>query len=100
MARHELLGGLVQGYKRGDRYWNCSASIDGRQFRVTTKEEDLAPAKEFAEEWYLGLRGKARAGLLKKEKTFGEAADQFGKSTKSSLRANGARVGSQAINSA
>jgi integrase len=38
----------------------------------------LAHAKQLAEDWYLELRGKARAGLLKKrEKTFREAAQQF-----------------------
>ena len=79
MSRHEILGGLVQVYKRGGRYWHCSASIDGQQYRATTKEEDLPQAKTAAEDWYLGLRGKARAGLLKTEKTFGEAADQFEK---------------------
>jgi hypothetical protein len=78
MARHEVLGGLVQVYKRG-RYWNCSASVEGKQFRATTKQQDLEPAKEWAEDWYLGLRGKARAGILKTEKTFGQAADQFEK---------------------
>ena len=78
MASHELLGGLIQVYRRGTgRYWQCSASIDGKQFRSTTGEQDLEPAKQFAEDWYLGLRGKARAGLLKTEKTFGQAADQF-----------------------
>lgn len=78
MASHDILGGLVQVYRRGSgRYWQCSASIDGRQYRVTTKEDELAQAKQFAEDWYLGLRGKARAGLLKTEKTFGEAATQF-----------------------
>lgn len=79
MVRHEILGGLVQVYKRGGKFWHCSASADGRQHRTSTKEEELPQAKQFAEDWYLTLRGKARAGLLKKEKTFGEAADQFEK---------------------
>lgn len=80
MASHEILGGLVQVYKRGTgRYWQCSASINGRQYRVSTKEDELEQAKQFAEDWYLGLRGKARAGLLKTEKTFEETADQFEK---------------------
>lgn len=78
MSSHEILGGLVQVYRRGEgRFWQCSASIDGRQFRSTTKEQDLPQAKEFAEDWYLTLRGKARAGILKTEKTFREAARQF-----------------------
>jgi integrase len=76
VASHEILGGLVQVYKRG-RVWHCSASANGRQYRVTTKEEELPQAKQFAEDWYIALRGKARAGLLKTEKTFNEAADQF-----------------------
>ena len=38
--------------------------------RSSTKEESLELAKQFAEDWYLELRGKDRAGLLKTEKTF------------------------------
>jgi hypothetical protein len=80
VASHELLGGLIQVYRRGTgRYWQCSASVSGEQYRTTCGEQDLEPAKQFAEDWYLGLRGKARAGLLKTEKTFVEAADQFEK---------------------
>jgi integrase len=77
VANHEILGGLVQVYKRGGRFWQCSASLKGRQYRTTTKEEGLPLAKQFAEDWFLELRGKSRAGLLKTEKTFAEAADQF-----------------------
>jgi integrase len=78
MPSHEILGGLVQVYRRGGRFWHCSASMAGRQYRVTTKEEELPQAKQFAEDWYIGLRGKSRAGLLKKrEKTFREAAEVF-----------------------
>ncbi|MCF2525396.1 site-specific integrase [Bradyrhizobium sp. G127] len=79
MARHEILGGLVQVYRRGDgRHWHCSASLKGRQYRATTGEDDLVLAKQVAENWYLGLRGKSQAGLLKKnEKTFKQAAEQF-----------------------
>jgi integrase len=78
MSRHELLGGLVQVYRRGGRNWHCSASINGQQYRATTGEDDLALAKQAAEDWFLGLRGKSKAGLLKKkEKSFREAAEQF-----------------------
>lgn len=77
MASHEILGGLVQVYKRGGKHWQCSASVAGRQRRTTTKEEGLTEAKQFAEDWFLELRGKARAGLLKTEKSFAEAAEQF-----------------------
>ena len=34
-------------------------------------------AKDIAEDWYLGLRGKSRAGELKAGKTFKQAAEQF-----------------------
>jgi hypothetical protein len=53
--------------------------MNGGQYRDTTKEEGLPQAKQFAEDWYLALRGKARAGLLtkKREKTFQDAADVF-----------------------
>jgi integrase len=82
MVRHEILGGLVQLYRRGkSRFWQCSASYKGRQFRASTKEDELPQAKQFAADWYLGIRGKVSAGILplKKEKTFAEAADQFRK---------------------
>jgi Phage integrase, N-terminal SAM-like domain len=45
--------------------------------RVSTKEESLAQAKDFAEDWYLELKGKARNGEIKGGKTFKLAADQF-----------------------
>jgi integrase len=78
MASHEILGGLVQVYKRGGKHWHCSASIEGKQRRTTTREEGLAEAKQFAEDWFLEMRGKARAGIIKKaEKTFQEAAEVF-----------------------
>jgi integrase len=77
-ARHEILGGLVQVYRRDGRFWQCAASMNGRQYRVSTKEEELPQAKQFAEDWFITLRGKARAGLLKKrEKSFREAAEKF-----------------------
>src|SRR5260370_36716230 len=77
MARHEILGGLVQLYKRKrSRYWHCSASYRGRQFRASTKEEDLPQAKQYAEDWFLEIRGKSRAGLIeKREPTIREAAE-------------------------
>jgi integrase len=78
MVRHEILGGLVQLYRRDkSRFWQCSASYRGRQFRASTKEDDLPQAQQFAEDWYLEVRGKSRAGLLKIEKTFQVAAEKF-----------------------
>ncbi len=79
-TNHRILGGKVQLYRRGDSgYWWCAASLGGKQRRASTKEENLALAKTLAEDWYLELRGKSRAGLLRTEKTFQQAADQFTK---------------------
>lgn len=77
-TRHTLLDGKVQLYKRPNTpHWQCSASVAGRQVRVTTKEESLARAKDVASDWYLGLLGKYRGGELKTGKTFKYAADRF-----------------------
>jgi hypothetical protein len=75
---HTAMGGKVRLYRRGgsDR-WHCSTFLNGKKHRVGSKQDSLALAKEFAEDWYLTLRGKQRAGLLKSEKTFAEAAEQF-----------------------
>jgi integrase len=78
MTSHEFLGGKVQLYRRGrSSYWQCSASVAGKQRRTSTKETSLELAKQVAEDWYLTLRGKDRAGLLKTEKSFAEVAEQF-----------------------
>jgi hypothetical protein len=78
MEHHTLIGGKLHVYKRpGSNYWQCSAFLAGKNWRTSTKEDSLAHAKEFAEDWYLGLRGKHRAGELKTGKTFRTAAEQF-----------------------
>ncbi len=78
MITHELMGGKLHVYKReNSSFWQCSTYLKGRNHRTTTKEESLVHAKQIAEDWYLELGGKARAGLLKTEKTFELAADQF-----------------------
>ena len=76
---HELMGGELRVYKReNSSLWQCSTFLNGRNYRKSTKEDSLQHAKEIAEDWYLELRGKSRAGLLKRpEKTFNDAADRF-----------------------
>ena len=75
---HEMMDGRLHLYKRpGSSYWQCSAFLEGRNLRVSTKQSSLALAKDFAEDWYLGLRGKQLRGQLKFEKTFKEAAEKF-----------------------
>lgn len=51
--------------------------MGGAQRRSSTKVDSLSLAKQVAEDWYLGFRGKDRAGLLVSEKTFRQAADQL-----------------------
>lgn len=76
--KHSIMGGRVHVYKReNSKYWQCSAYLQGKNRRTSTKEDSLNHAKQFAEDWYMELRGKSRAGLLKDEKTFKEVAEQF-----------------------
>lgn len=76
--KHSILGGKVHVYKRtGSPVWQCSAYLAGKNHRVSSKEESLAAAKDFAEDWYLTLRDKNRRGELLTEKTFRHAAERF-----------------------
>jgi integrase len=78
METHSLLGGKLHVYKReNSRFWQCSTYLAGKNRRITTKEESLSHAKEIAEDWYLELRGKARAGQLASGPTFKRAVDAF-----------------------
>jgi len=78
MIKHSILGNKVHVYKRDNsRYWQCSTYLQGKNRRTSTKEESLQHAKQFAEDWYMELRGKSRAGLLKDEKTFKHFAELF-----------------------
>jgi hypothetical protein len=77
------MGGRVNIYRRkNSNNWQCSTFLSGRNWRISTHENSLARAKIFAEDWYLGLRGKVRTGLLPKEtwhqaKRFKEAVAEF-----------------------
>ncbi len=78
MATHTIFGGKVHLYKRpNSSFWQCSTYLAGRNRRVSTKQESLELAKEFAEDWYLSLRDKNRSGALISEKTFRQAAAVF-----------------------
>ena len=78
MTTHQMFDGKLQVYRRGDgRIWQCAARVGGERFRESTRETELARAKDVAEEWYLGLRGQLRNGeIVRREKTFGEAAEE------------------------
>jgi integrase len=75
---HTILGGKVHLYRRngGDK-WHCYTFLKGKKRRKTTKSDSLSLAKEIAEDWYIALRGKDRAGLIESDRTFKKAADQF-----------------------
>jgi integrase len=51
---HSFMDGKVHLYKRErSKFWQCSTYIGGRNHRISTKEESLTLAKEFAREWYM-----------------------------------------------
>ena len=76
--QHTILGGKVYVYKRpNSTLWQCSSYFAGKNRRTSTKEESLSKAKEIAEDWYLQLRGKLRAGEIKSEKTFREVSERY-----------------------
>ncbi len=78
MAKHSLMGGKLHLYKRENSdYWQCSTYLAGKNRRISTKEESLSKAKDFAEDWYLELHGKHKRGEVTNEKNFRKAADQF-----------------------
>jgi integrase len=79
VTKHKLMGGKLYVYKRGDgRFWQCSAFLNGRNWRESTRKESLAQAESFAEDWYFDLRGKFSVGDLKTPgKTFAFVAEQF-----------------------
>jgi integrase len=76
--QYTILGGKVHVYKRPNSdCWQCSSYFAGKNRRASTKEDSLSKAKEIAEDWYLQLRGKLRAGEITTEKTFRQASEQF-----------------------
>jgi integrase len=75
---HEMFNGRLHVYMReNSRHWQCSAYFANRNWRISTKTDSLAEAKDIAEDWYFTLRGKLKAGTLKHERTFRQAAEVF-----------------------
>jgi len=78
MDTHVVIGEKLHVYKRGKSpYWQCSTYLAGRNHRTSTKERDLPHAKRMAEDWYLTLQIKNRAGELKGGPLFKAAARIF-----------------------
>lgn len=79
MARHSIPGEKVHLCKRPDSpIWQCLTYLAGRNRRVSTKETNLAAAKNFAQDWFLALKGKKREGTLEQGVLFKVAAEQVG----------------------
>ena len=89
--QYDILGGKVHVYKRpNSSHWQCSTYFAGKNRRTSTKEDSLAKAKEFAEDWYLELRGKLRNGEIKQKKPSAKLGLLFCANTRSSPRASAA----------
>ena len=51
---HSFMDGKLHVYKRqNSTHWQCSTYLNGKNHRVTTKEENLSIAKDFAIDWYM-----------------------------------------------
>ena len=76
--KHSILGGKVHIYKReNSQVWQCATYLEGKNRRQSTKQKSLKLAKQFAEDWYLTLRGKQQSGNLETSKNFKLAAQTF-----------------------
>ncbi|WP_354087537.1 site-specific integrase [Brevundimonas faecalis] len=92
------MDGKLHVYRReNSRFWQCATYLNGRNHRRSTKETNIAYAREFARDWYLDRvaedRLRRRGGLVLQpeppvrsepvpkaqpgEKTFREAAAVF-----------------------
>jgi hypothetical protein len=75
---HKLMDGALQLFQKPTScFWQCAATVGGKQFRYSTKKESFAEAQDVAKDWFLSMSGKARAGLITAEKTFQTAAERF-----------------------
>jgi integrase len=78
VEKHSILGGKVHIYRReNSARWQCSTYMQGKDHRRSTGTDSLSLAKQFAEDWYFGLRVDQKEGRLKTEKTFRDAATQY-----------------------
>ncbi|TLP67379.1 site-specific integrase [Parasedimentitalea maritima] len=76
--RHSILGNKVKLYRRQKGgNWHCYTFLKGTEWRKSTKQKNLALAKEVAEDWYLELRNKDRFGELALGTSFEKAAKTF-----------------------
>ncbi len=51
---HTIMDGKVHLYRRErSRFWQCAVFLGGRNYRQSTRQENLAYAVEFARDWFL-----------------------------------------------
>ena len=51
---HVLMDGALHVYRReNSKFWQCATFLSRRNHRQTTKETNLAAAKDFARDWYM-----------------------------------------------
>ena len=51
---HVLMDGALHVYRReNSKFWQCAVYLSRRNYRQTTKETNLAAAKDFARDWYM-----------------------------------------------
>ncbi len=57
---HKLMGGDLQLFQKNTScFWQCAATVGGRQFRYSTKKESFADAQDVAKDWFVTMTGKA-----------------------------------------
>ncbi|MFZ5685924.1 tyrosine-type recombinase/integrase [Phenylobacterium sp.] len=66
---HRLLDGKVHVYRRpNSRFWQCSTYLGSRNYRQSTREENLSAAMDFARDWYMDVytehRVRSRGGEI------------------------------------
>lgn len=78
METHDLLDGKLRLYRRKESpYWQCTAVLGEKKWRITTKERNLPQARDVAEDWYQTLREDLACGKVKPLHRFHEAASAF-----------------------
>jgi len=56
---HKLMDGDLQLFQKPTScFWQCAATVGGKQFRYSTKKESFAEAQDVAKDWFLSMSGK------------------------------------------
>jgi integrase len=78
METHDLFDGKLRLYRRKESpYWQCTAFLGEKKWRVTTKEKSLPHAVDVAKDWYQTLREDLACGAVKPYRPFRDVAAAF-----------------------